>query len=250
MRGYAVTHPAGTVRLPQSDRWDQLVYASTGLVRVTTDGGAWVLPPQRAAWIPGGVQRTTRIVRRASMRTLYFPVHLRMRAPTCQIFEVTPLVRELILHACRRAPLALDDGANARLIGVFGDQLATLPVAPLELPNPPDGPAGVVASTLIDDPGTTRTTAQLASAAGASRRTVERAFVAATAMTVGQWRQRLRLLVALERLAAGEPVGRVATRVGYATQSAFGAMFKAQLGASPAAYVSARGADRTLPLST
>ena len=55
-------------------------------------------------------------------------------------------------------------------------------------------------------------------------------------MTVGQWRQQLRLVVGLERLAAGDPVGRVAADLGYSTQSAFGAMFKAHLGCSPGAY--------------
>ncbi len=56
-------------------------------------------------------------------------------------------------------------------------------------------------------------------------------------MTIGQWRQRLRLVRALELLAAGEPVTAVATAVGYATPSAFTAMFRAQLGEPPTGYL-------------
>lgn len=239
VRGYAVTHPPGAVRLPRDPGWDQLVYASAGVVRVTTPAGMWVLPPHRAAWIPAGTTHATHIVRRARMRTLYFPATLEVHTRETHVLHVTALVRELIAHACRTAPLSLSDAAHARLVGVLTDLLEELPVAPLQLPRPPDKPAGEVARMLLDDPGTARTVSQLAAAAGASRRTVERAFRAETAMTVGQWRRRLRLLVALERLAAGEPVGRVAHEVGYATQSAFGAMFAQALGVSPAAYFAA-----------
>jgi transcriptional regulator GlxA family with amidase domain len=77
---------------------------------------------------------------------------------------------------------------------------------------------------------------ELAAAAGASRRTVERLFAAETGMSVGRWRTRLRLVEALRLLAAGEPVTAVAHRTGYATPSAFGAMFRAELGTSPARY--------------
>jgi len=46
----------------------------------------------------------------------------------------------------------------------------------------------------------------------------------------------MHILAALPRLAHGEPVARVAADVGYATPSAFGAMFKRVLGTSPSRY--------------
>ena len=55
-------------------------------------------------------------------------------------------------------------------------------------------------------------------------------------MSVGTWRQRARLVAALELLAGGEPVGRVAAAVGYSTPSAFGAMFVRHMGTSPGRY--------------
>ena len=75
---------------------------------------------------------------------------------------------------------------------------------------------------------------------GVSRRHLERIFRADTGLSIGRYRERARLLAALPRLAAGEPVARVATDVGYATPSAFGAMFKRVLGVSPTGYFSAR----------
>ena len=51
---------------------------------------------------------------------------------------------------------------------------------------------------------------------GASERTLARAFVAEAGVPFGRWRTLMRLQAALSMLAAGEPVSRVAGRVGYA----------------------------------
>ena len=82
--------------------------------------------------------------------------------------------------------------------------------------------------------------ARVSTIGGLSRRQLERVFRADTGLSLGQYRERARLLAALPRLAAGEPVARVATDVGYATPSAFGAMFRRVLGVSPTAYFSGR----------
>ena len=86
------------------------------------------------------------------------------------------------------------------------------------------------------DPRATVRIDVLARDVGASRRTLERVFLLETGMTIGRWRQRLRLLDALRRLAEGEPVTAVAHAVGYSTPSAFGAMFRHELGDTPGRY--------------
>jgi AraC-like DNA-binding protein len=48
------------------------------------------------------------------------------------------------------------------------------------------------------------------------------------------WRQRARLVRALEMLAAGEPLGTVALDLGYSTASAFIAVFREAFGCTPA----------------
>src|SRR5690348_5345757 len=55
VRGYAVTHPHGPVVLPTADGWDQLIYAASGVMTVHTGDGVWVVPPDRAVWVPSGV---------------------------------------------------------------------------------------------------------------------------------------------------------------------------------------------------
>ena len=55
-------------------------------------------------------------------------------------------------------------------------------------------------------------------------------------MTFGQWRTQARLLMALERLAAGEKIVTVALGLGYDSPSAFATMFKRQFGVAPSRF--------------
>jgi AraC-like DNA-binding protein len=155
----------------------------------------------------------------------------------CRAVTVGPLLRELIVHAVPRCPLRLSEPREQRLIGVIIDQLAEAPTAPLRLPWPTDPRAREAALVLLG-----HATAKIPVIEGVSRRHLERIFRADTGLSIGQYREQARLLAALPRLAAGEPVARVATDVGYATPSAFGAMFKRVLGVSPTAYFSSRAA--------
>jgi AraC-like DNA-binding protein len=241
-RGYAVTHPPGTVVLPQPPGWHQLLLATSGVLTVETGTGTWVVPPQRAVWVPDGVRHRLVMTGRVRVRALYLasgaagPPGLDALDPGCRAVNVPPLLRELVDHAVRRAPLWADRPADARLVGVIVDLLDELPVAPLQLPLPTDRRALDVARALQADPASEATVADLARGAGAGRRTIERRFRAETGMSVATWRQRLRLVEALRLLAAGEPVSRVAAAVGYGTPSAFGAMFVRHMGTSPGRY--------------
>ena len=76
----------------------------------------------------------------------------------------------------------------------------------------------------------------LAASAGVTSRTAARLFVKETGQTFGQWRQQLRLLVALERLGAGASVTQVALEVGYSDVSSFIAVFRDTFGDTPARY--------------
>ncbi len=55
-------------------------------------------------------------------------------------------------------------------------------------------------------------------------------------MTMAEWRQRLRMLRAVQLLAEGQPVTAAALAVGYSSVSAFIAVFKKEFGATPGRY--------------
>ncbi|XOT97710.1 helix-turn-helix transcriptional regulator, partial [Alcaligenes pakistanensis] len=66
-----------------------------------------------------------------------------------------------------------------------------------------------------------------------SVKTFHRLFRRHTGISFGQWRQFARLLGSLEGLAAGEPVVQVALQHGYASQSAYAAVFRRHFGVTP-----------------
>ena len=81
---------------------DQLIFASKGVMTVRTKQGIWVVPPLRAVWIPAGTPHSVAILGPVSMRTLYFaPKLVRTKAEKCFVMNVSSLLRELILHACK-----------------------------------------------------------------------------------------------------------------------------------------------------
>jgi len=236
--GYAVDYePGHSTGRHHHDR-DQLVHGERGVMAVRTDDGAWIVPPGYAVWVPAGVVHEVRAASAVAMRTLY----LRRDAgvpigPRCRVVAVPALVRELIARVVtlpRDYPAA---GPKARLVAVLADELADLPTAPLDLPLPSDRRALAVAEALIADPADGREIADWGRDVGASGRTLARLFQAETGLSFGRWRQRRRLLAALERLAAGEPVTSVALDLGYASPSAFIAMFRRTLGAPPTRYL-------------
>ena len=172
-----------------------------------------------------------------SMRTLYFLPALVPRLPRgCFVLNVSALLRELILHACTYPKLSKKRRNERAIIEIVVDQLESAHAVSLQLPHPEDSRALKVAQVLLKDPGEQRTLKRLCADCGASKRTIERLFLAETNMTFGKWRQQLRLLHALRQLASGEKVTASALEAGYASTSAFISMFRKQLGTTPTRY--------------
>ncbi|MFY9804904.1 MAG: helix-turn-helix transcriptional regulator [Candidatus Acidiferrales bacterium] len=219
---------------------DQLIFASHGVMTVRTRQGIWVVPPLRAVWIPAGTPHSVGIGGPVSMRTLYFaPKLVRTEPAKCFVMNVSPLLRELILHACKFPKLKITEPVQRRVIEMIVDQLEAIHSIPLQLPHPRDPRAMRIVQALVSEPGKQKTLAALCAASGASKRTIERLFIAETKMTFSQWRRQLRLLHAMQLLASGEKVSGAAWDSGYRSASAFIVMFRRQLGQTPTRYFAA-----------
>ena len=237
IRSLAITYASGYRIPPHHHDWAQLIYASRGVMSVHTATGAWVVPTHRAVWVPAEVEHAIEMSGEVAMRTLYLAPGLARDVPeTCSVVNVSPLLRELILHAVELGPLDIGLPLHARLIGVILDQLAALPAVPLRVPVPSDPRALRAADWLRAHPAEGASLERIARSVGASKRTLERLFRHETGMSFGAWRQQLRLLQALPLLAAGEPVTSVALSVGYESTSAFIARFRQVLGTTPGQY--------------
>jgi AraC-like DNA-binding protein/mannose-6-phosphate isomerase-like protein (cupin superfamily) len=225
---------------------DQIVYASHGVMTIRTESGIWVVPPQRAVWIPAGITHTIRMSGIVAMRTLYLKPQLAKKLPReCCVANVSPLLRELILQACGLGTLRKQSRSAEYLIGVILDQLNMLEKVPLQLPDLSDPRARRAAAVFASNPSDTRTLAQVCKSSGASKRTIERLFLEEVGMTFGKWRQQLRLMHALRLLAEGAKVTHAALEAGYSTPSAFISMFRRSLGTTPIDYF--KSTDRTRP---
>jgi AraC-like DNA-binding protein len=216
----------------------QLMYSQKGVIHVSTPTGSWILPPTRSIWISGGIPHALVVKRPVELITLW----VARDAPGaphwtgCNIVSVSPLVRELLM-VCSEQPWDYPPASrSSRLARVLLEQLQVHEQAPLELPELSDPRAERVAAMLRADPADRRPLAELAAAAGASHRTIERLFASETGMSFGRWRVRHRMIAALELLAHGDSVSSVAYAVGYETPSSFIAAFRASFGTTPTAY--------------
>lgn len=233
-----VDHTAGFYTPFHSHGWGQLLFIADGLIQVSAKNiGYWVVPPQRAVWIPAYIEHDTRTIHPVQMRNVYIAPDASKHLPNhCQVIHVTPLLRELILAMVNFDTLYDETGAEGRLVEVFLDQLKATPEAPLHLPHPKSKPLIEIAHQLRDNPADARSMDDWGAELGTSARSLARHFRQETGMTFGQWRQQARLLAALTRIAQGDAIANIAQDLGYNSQSAFITMFRKALGKTPGRY--------------
>ncbi len=231
---------------PHRHRKGQLLYATEGVMRLHAPEGVWVLPPQRALWIPPGVEHGFSCRRPTRVLALWAqPDRIRLPGDRCRVVDAHPLARELIRRAVTLDWSYQPGSAADRLIQVLIDELSALDAAPLDLPMPTDERALRVCHHLQRQPDDTTSLPAHARAAGTSKRTLERLFTAEAGLPFGAWRQRLRMQLAVERLAEGAPVTTVAFELGYATVNGFIDRFRAHFGLTPGRYFAADAPSST-----
>jgi AraC-like DNA-binding protein len=215
----------------------QLLFAIRGSMKATTDDGAWLVPPAQALWIPGEVMHEVEMAQAVSLRSIYIDPHHAADLPDkCCVVRVSPLLQALIVEATAIGNDYLPDTAEARLMLVIIDQLNKIEQFPFYLPFSNEVRVSRITDAMIQNPADTRTLAQWSTATGASERTLGRLFIRHLGMSFGAWRRRLRLLEAIDRLGNGATVTEVSYELGYASPSSFIAMFRENLGVSPARF--------------
>lgn len=234
--------PAGHHIPPHRHERAQLVYAVRGVMRVTTSEGTWIVPPQRALWVPPQTEHQIRMIGPVAMRTLYIAARQAARArlpKQCQVIEVSDLLRALILAAMEE-PVEYPPGSRgAAIAALLLHEISAVPALPLHLPMPQEKRLQAVCRRVLDDLGRDLPLEDLARDAGMSSRTLARLFLSETGMGFLAWRQQARLAEALARLSRNEPVALIAADLGYASAAAFTAMFRRSLGTTPSRYFAA-----------
>jgi AraC-like DNA-binding protein/mannose-6-phosphate isomerase-like protein (cupin superfamily) len=225
-------------RLPRHrHRRAQLLYGATGVMQVSTDQGNWVVPPQRAVWIPPGVEHEV-LMLGVSTRSLYIePAAAPLDSNGCRVVGISPLLRQLLLEAVDM-PLEYDQhGRDGLLVGLLLHEIQRCPRLPLHIPLPANGPLLELCRAFLAHPDVHQSPQHWADRLHISLRTFNRWFRQETDMSFVQWRQRACVIQALARLATAEPVTRIALDLGYDSPGAFSTMFRRVLGQAPSTYL-------------
>lgn len=242
-------HLAADTRVdPHSHPWAQVAMSSKGVIRMTAGNSTYLVPPQRALWIPPGVEHVVTVVEDADLHTLY--IHqdddqtgpLRSHDATgawhqCRVLEVSSLLRELVPH------LPLEPGNDPatereRCVGqLVLDELAHARPVRLGIDLPQDKRLRALCETVLEDPARWATLDEAAHHAGASPRTFTRLFRSELDTTFVQWRQQVLLARALSMAARKLPMSTIAAELGYASASAFSAMVRRSVGMPPSRFL-------------
>jgi AraC-like DNA-binding protein len=192
------------------------------------------------------------VIEAAQLRTLYVCASaVPFGWSGSRVIRVSPLLRELIGAMDSRQPAfpaaaPAHSGPAARptreqaVTALLLEEIehADTQALGVPLPDPVSGDKRLrtLCEAMLHAPTTRSTLADWARDTGASERTMARLFREELGMSYPQWRQQVVLAHALPLLARGLPISQVAAASGYASDSAFTAMFKAAMGQPPSAF--------------
>ncbi|TDT60465.1 AraC-like DNA-binding protein [Enterobacter sp. AG5470] len=216
---------------------DQLIHTLSGVIRVETAQGTWVVPPTRGVWIPAYVSHALDIDGDVQARGVFVQPLARADLPViCQVVRISELLRALIVNALE-LPAAYQAGTRAeRIYELILDEIRLMNTLPFCLPEPSSPRLKQLCDAVRATPAGAWTLENAARQVSMSGRTLSRHFYQQTGLQFSEWVRRARLLGALTRLARGEPVTQVALDSGYANPSAFSAMFRRVMGVPPGDY--------------
>lgn len=218
----------------------QLEYVVQGLLEVETDAGSYVLSERQAAWIPAGLGHISTIDTRVRSISIFLhPIHLQPTRQGAGIVSVSPLIRQMIIYACRwpidrQSSDATADAYFHCFAGLLAELLESQSPFSLPTTHHPQLAAALkhTRNTLVDI-----TIDAAAAAAGISPRSLRRLCDRELKITWRDYTHQARLMRAAALLADPElSVLQVATRVGFDSASSFTRAFRGAWGLPPSAY--------------
>ncbi|HET8611668.1 MAG TPA: helix-turn-helix transcriptional regulator [Sphingomonas sp.] len=230
------SYPAGYIDGFHSHDRSQLSFALTGVMSFVTDDSTYVLPPNRAIWLPAGTRHQVSCREAVTFNLLYIDPDLPNQPDMCRVFDVSPLVRALIQEVLTFDHAYDETGREGRIVALLLDEIGRMPAIPVSAPMPRDRRLRRVCDQIVADPADQRDLDELARVAGMGRRTFTRSFRQETGMAFAMWRQQVRLMAAISLLGEGKSITSIAFDVGYESPSSFTAMFHRVLGVPPSHY--------------
>ncbi len=207
-------------------------------MQVTTPKGRWLVPPDRAVWVPALLEHSIDVLADIQMRALYFelPWLTRMARGAALdaefVARVSPLLHQAILTLFERKDDREWTELLLRLIMLELDQAVD---SATFIPLPQEPRCRRAADIVLADPTGGHEIETLAREVGASARTLSRLFVTETQLSFKSWCQRARIAAAIERLSTDSSLSikQLASDLGYASMPAFSHAFRQVTGRTP-----------------
>jgi len=229
-------YQAGYIDPFHSHERAQLSFSLSGVQSLITETATYVLPPNRAIWIPPGVRHKTHCRENVRFYAVYIDPTLDNLPKECRVFEVSDLVRALIGEIMTFNFAYNEFGREGQIVRLLLDEIPRMPTVDIQIPMPTDSRILRVCNMLIEQPGDAHDIDYWASVANMGRRPFTRVFKKQTGMALSTWRLQVRLMHALSLLHAGHSITSVAYGIGYESVSAFTSVFHRSFGFPPSHY--------------
>ena len=170
-------------------RKGQLILALHGAITCTVENALWMVPPQYAVWIPGGVKHSNQVTANAELCFLFIEPSAVTMPTTCCTLKISPLCRELILTLANRTTTQRAEPMPRRLIQVLFDELPQQPQQQLHLPVSSHPKIRTMVEMMAKGPVEWGSLGQWAGFFAMSERNLARLIVKETGLSFRQWRQ-------------------------------------------------------------
>ncbi len=203
---------------------------------VETENNRWVIPPQRALWLPPLQIHSYNLLSHTNLRAVYFSSSLIAectnftKSDQVHVITATPLVKELITGLFSENYNRPSQRKMALLLLEILSETQPLTTA---LPMPNDERLFSAVMELLANQRWEASMSDLAFIAAMSERTFSRLFIKDTGFSFRTWKQRARIYASLDQLANGIPVKQVAYELGFSCPASYTAAFRSILNSTP-----------------
>lgn len=218
--------------------YGQLTIVVAGSVRIQAMRGWWLAIPGAAIWVPAGVSHRAVYTESSELLNLNVDTQLSALSEQISLLMVSPLLMALarqahVLKQSATDPAQLELIRQLLVCQIRDNQQSS----ELFISDGEDKRLRAVTALLRDDPGCRMTLHELALIAHSSQRTIARLFEKETGMSFMAWRERLRIITAIERLLVGQTITQVAFDMGFLSPSSFSTAFRKLMGVPPSQYI-------------
>lgn len=220
----------------------QLLIVEKGTSRIQGEQGWWLAMPDTAIYIPPNIEHRALYNKETILLNLVFNIYPEQALPDqISLILVSNLMKALaeqalLLNQKNERQMDLEQLALIKQLMLLqlGQrvQSSTLYVA-----SGIDKRLKYITNTLKNDPSCDASLQQFATEVHSSVRTIARLFAQETGLSFSQWREKMRMIIAIERLIAGQSITELAIDLGYQSSSSFSTAFRRVMGIPPKQYL-------------